>query len=197
MVMDRAMHALTRLDRMEISEITPLVRSWLFKGANLPLAGPFVAQCLESVERWRDVAMQESTNGIDISSFESAGTAYVKPLLLNTQRPLAMSRDMTTAEFFAQILGKNLRWESLGIFFAAAARAAYDTPYFPPLYTTNEQRQKWNRSLTYIGDCCLDTCLALDCLNDLQLVLQYENCIVHSQVDGDQSGFPLGANGTY
>ncbi|KAJ5103640.1 hypothetical protein N7532_004169 [Penicillium argentinense] len=29
--------------------------------------------------------------------------------------------------------------------------------------------------------------LSLDCLNDLQLILQYENFIVHSYVDGDQS----------
>jgi hypothetical protein len=83
--------------------------------------------------------------------------------------------------------GKNLRWESLGIFLTAASRAALDISSFAPLYNSDERRRSLIKALLYIGDCCLETCIALDCLNDLQLVLQYENLIVHSQVDGDQS----------
>lgn len=190
-VTDRAIHALTRLDRIDISKITPLVHLWLDKGTNLPLAEPFVAGCLESVKQWRQLLTSDPM--IEAGDFgpESMGSIYVKALLANTRKPIVMHRGMSPQEFLAQILEKNLRWESLGIFFIAAARAAYDISSFTPLYSTHEQRHRLIKTLTYIGDCCLETCIELDCLNDLQLVLQYENFIVHSQVDGDQSEYCL------
>lgn len=83
--------------------------------------------------------------------------------------------------------GDNVRWESTGIFLAAASRAALDIPFFPALYKSEEQRRDIIRDLARLGDDCLEVCLGLDCLNDLQLVLQYENFIVYSQVYGDQS----------
>ncbi|KAF2012089.1 hypothetical protein BU24DRAFT_485404 [Aaosphaeria arxii CBS 175.79] len=186
-VMDRAMNALMRLDRMDISNITPLVLSWLSKGVNLPLAGPFVPHCLASVAQWRELLSPDCVDESENAGSGGTSPACVKTLLLNTQKSIGMRRDMSTQDYLNQMLGKNLRWESLGIFFVAASRAAYDTPFFTPLYTTKEQRRKLIKALTYIGDCCLETSLALDCLNDLQLILQYESFIVHSQVDGDQS----------
>lgn len=36
-------------------------------------------------------------------------------------------------------------------------------------------------------DRCVDIALSLDCLNDLQLLLQYKNWISHVFIDGDQS----------
>ncbi|KAF4996145.1 hypothetical protein FDECE_12570 [Fusarium decemcellulare] len=180
-VVDKATTALARLRRVDVSKITPLVRFWLGKGVNLPLAEPFVAPCLDAVEQWGEVLGPAA----DSSHMESAET--VLALLANTLKPIIMRRDMTPQEFLAQILGTSLRWESLGILFTAAARAAYDTSRFTLLYTNKEQRRRLVKELTLISDCCLDTCMALDSLNDLQLILQYENLIVHSQVDGDQS----------
>lgn len=190
-VMDKAMHALSRLEKMDISKVTPLVRSWLGRGVNLPLAGPIVIECLWSLEHWREVltpttVIPGESGG---SSFGITSAGYVATLLTNTLRPFALSSHSTRQDFLAQMVESNLRWETLGIFFVAAARAAYDTPYFPPLYTTNEQRRRLMQALTYIGDYCLETSLSLDCLNDLQLILQYENFIVHSHLDGDQSEF--------
>ncbi|KAL3417430.1 hypothetical protein PVAG01_11430 [Phlyctema vagabunda] len=37
------------------------------------------------------------------------------------------------------------------------------------------------------SDSCIEIAISLDCLNDLQLFLQYENFILHSFVEGDQS----------
>jgi hypothetical protein len=188
-VTDKAIHALTRLDRMDILKITPLVHLWLAKGTNLPLAEPFVSGCLESVKQWRQLLISDPA--IEAGDFGpgSMGPMYVRALLANTHKPIVMHRGMSSQDFLAQMLEKNLRWESLGIFFIAAARAAYDISSFTPLYSTHEQRHRLIKTLTYIGDCCLETCIELDCLNDLQLVLQYENFIVHSQVDGDQSEY--------
>ncbi|KAL6922576.1 hypothetical protein FSST1_006602 [Fusarium sambucinum] len=172
---------------MDISKITPLVQSWLEKGVNLPLAGAFVVCCLNSVIRWRQLLTPDPTIESGDKELGSMASIYARALLANTRKPIIMHQDMTTQNFLSQMLETNLRWESLGIFFVAAARAAYDTTHFAPLYSTNEQRHRVIKALTYIGDCCLETCIELDCLNDLQLILQYENFIIHSQVDGDQS----------
>lgn len=191
--MNSAASAFTRIDQIDVSKITPLVRSWIARGANLPLAGPFVIHCLESVEQWRQLLGSVSDNAMPRENLRTStsNAAYVKNLVANTQKVIITRQDMGTEEYLAQMLGENLRWEILGLFFTAAARATYDTAYFPTLYTTHEERRELMKALTSLGDCCLEICLELDFLNDLQLILQYENFIVHSQVDGDQSKLHL------
>src|SRR5690606_28167003 len=110
-----------------------------------------------------------------------------KFLLKNTHVPLNIRADTTLDGFLAQMRGECVRWESLGIFITAATRAALDTISFPPLYSNEGQRRTLITALTALGDSCLEKCLAVDFLNGLQLMLQYENFIVHSQVEGDQS----------
>lgn len=181
---DRANHALSLLDQLQVSGLASLIRFWLKKGVNLALAEPFVETCAEAAVDWRELSTPHGAKVHDAS----VGIAQrARVLLENTHRPLVVHRHSTASEYLSQMSGRNLRWESLGIFLAAASRAALDTSSFAPLYNSDEGRRGLIKALTYIGDCCLETCLALDCLNDLQLVLQYENLIVHSQVDGDQS----------
>jgi hypothetical protein len=67
------------------------------------------------------------------------------------------------------------------------SRATIDIPFFPLLYNTEEQQYNLRRLATKLSDFALEISLSLDCLNDLQLMVQYENFIVHSYVDGDQS----------
>ncbi|KAK0763733.1 hypothetical protein N5P37_003117 [Trichoderma harzianum] len=181
---DRANHALSLLDQLQVSGLASLIRFWLKKGVSLALAEPFVETCAEAAVGWRELSTPVGTNPNDIN----VGIAQrARVLLENTHRPIRVHRHSTPSEYLSQMSGRNIRWESLGIFLAAASRAALDTSSFGPLYNSDEGRRGLIKALTYIGDCCLETCLALDCLNDLQLVLQYENLIVHSQVDGDQS----------
>ncbi|PTB70298.1 hypothetical protein BBK36DRAFT_1164847 [Trichoderma citrinoviride] len=181
---DRANHALSLLDQLQVSRLASLIRFWLKKGVNLALAEPFVETCAEAAVDWRELSTPIGANVHDVG----VGIAQrARVLLENTHRPLVVDRHSTPSDYLSQMSGRNLRWESLGIFLAAASRAALDTSSFAPLYNSDEGRRGLIKALTYIGDCCLETCLALDCLNDLQLVLQYENLIVHSQVDGDQS----------
>lgn len=182
--LDKANHALSLLDQLQVSALASLVRFWLKKGVNLALAEPFVETCIDAAVDWRELSTPPV--GIDAGD-ANATTQRARVLLENTHRPLTFNKHSTPSEYLQQMSGKNLRWESLGIFLAAASRAALDTSSFAPLYNSDERRRGLIKALMYIGDCCLETCLALDCLNDLQLVLQYENLIVHSQVDGDQS----------
>lgn len=179
--LDKAKHALSLLDQLQVPALASLVRFWLKKGVNLALAEPFVETCVDTAVDWGELSIPPMGTDAD------ALTQRARDLLENTHRPLVFHEHSTPSEYLQQMSGKNLRWESLGIFLAAASRAALDTSSFAPLYNSDERRRRLIKALMYIGDCCLETCLALDCLNDLQLVLQYENLIVHSQVDGDQS----------
>lgn len=178
--LEKATYALSLLDQLQISALASLARFWLKKGVNLALAEPFVETCIDAAVDWKDLSTPSNDT-----------TQRARALLENSHRPLIFHKHSTPSEYLQQMSGKNLRWESLGIFLTAASRAALDTSSFAPLYNSDERRRGLIKALMYIGDCCLETCLSLDCLNDLQLVLQYENLIVHSQVDGDQSKFFL------
>lgn len=173
-VVEKAIDALRQFSPTELADLKSLIFVWLDQGTNLPLAEPFVIPFSEVVV--------QAANACNDWVSEHAG-----PLTKNASRPLILHSNTSVEDFFSQLFGEALRWEVLGIFFSAASRAAIDTPSFPTLYTRAGQRWDLIRSVTYIGDCCLEACLAADCLNDLQLVLQYENCVIHSQVDGDQS----------
>lgn len=185
--LEQATSMLGRLDQLDISQLARLVQSWLEQGVNLPLAEPFVAYCSEAATEWT-AQTRPSRSSPD---YHSATRNRVNFLLQNTQRPINVRQDSGFSAFLGQIVGENFRLEALGIFLTAAARAALDTSFFPSLFTSDRQRRTLIRALSFLGDSCLETCLGLDCLNDLQLVLQYENFILHSQVDGDQSqSFP-------
>lgn len=182
-VTDRAVQALRQLSLMDVPELYNLVHSWLDKEVNLPLAEPFVARCAAATKTlWNLVPNSNESQELDAWLSQ-----YARLLLKNTRGRIILSKDSTCEDYFSQMFEDNLRWESLGIFFSAASRAAIDTKVFPSLFTHKQQKQDLVRALTFLVDCCLDASLSLDCLNDLQLILQYENFIIHSQVDGDQS----------
>ncbi|KAJ5607118.1 hypothetical protein N7537_003737 [Penicillium hordei] len=182
-ILEKGLFALSHLDQLDIPNLASLVRSWLERGVNLPLAGPFVPQSLNAVTNWS----KHPKPSWNSSDYRIDARNRVRILLESTQKPIVVQHDSSFELFLSQILGENLRLEALGIFLTAAARATLDTCSFPALFATDRQRRELTKTLCLIGDFCLETCLALDCLNDLQLVLQYENLIVHSQVDGDQS----------
>lgn len=148
---------------------------WLAKGANLALAEPFVAQCTQSVSQ------------LFTYHDENWHLVYARRLLHNSAQPLQFDETSDLASFSAQFLDHNSRWETLGIFFAAVTRATIDIAFFPSLYTTEQEQYTLRRLCTKLCDLALEISLSLDCLNDLQLIMQYENFIVHSYVDGDQS----------
>lgn len=182
----RATHVLGRLSGFDITKLSNLVLAWLDTGANLALAEPFVRGCVDAMLHcpWR-----QSTSSLEPGSFEQtqAFSRRAKSLSKNTYKPITFNSESTFDEYIAQMTGSEIRWETLGIFFAAGAKAASDVEIFASLYVSEERRRKLAKSLTYIGDCCLEICLSIDCLNDLQIVLQYEQFQMHSRIHGDQS----------
>ncbi|CAG7924654.1 unnamed protein product [Penicillium olsonii] len=163
------------LTKYELSAMKDLVVFWLAKGANLALAEPFVNQCTRSVSQ------------LFTYHDENWHLVYARRLLHNSAQPLHFNDSSDLDGFSAQFLDHNSRWETLGIFFAAVSRATIDIPFFPSLYATEQQQYTLRRLCTKLCDFALEISLSLDCLNDLQLIMQYENFIVHSYVDGDQS----------
>jgi hypothetical protein len=155
-----------------------LIMFWLAKGANLALAEPFVNQCAQSVSQ------------LFTYHDDNWHLVYARRLLQNSAQPLHFNDTSDLAGFSAQFLDHNSRWETLGIFFAAVSRATIDIAFFPSLYTTEQDQYTLRRLCTKLCDFALEISLSLDCLNDLQLIMQYENFIVHSYVDGDQSKSP-------
>lgn len=160
-----------------LSSMESFVTFWIEKGINLPLAEPFVALCAKI------------SNYSCLSTFDGPDwhLKLAQKLLANTTRPLEYDGSTSFAEYVAQFTGESTRWETLGIFLSAVLRASIEIPFFPTLYTTeNSQRDLKNKLLALIS-CSLDVCLSLDCLNDLQHVIQYENTITYTYTSGDQS----------
>lgn len=171
------------LSRYTLATMQGLVRFWMARGINLALAGPLVEPCTEAMSYLR-------------SSLPSTDQKECSPMLSthlsqNSQRPLKVSGDSSLSDFTSQFCGSNIRWETLGIFFSAVIRASIDISFFPQLYTTEVEKNELRRLLVKFNRANLDLCLSLDCLNDLQLILQYETFIIYSYVDGDHSKFLL------
>jgi hypothetical protein len=167
-----------------LTSLHNLVKFWRAKDVSLAGAEPFVDLCADS------------SNYTSLSDFQGSEwhLQLATRLSQNTAQPLEFNRNSTISSYSAQFIGINTRWETLGIFLSAAIQATRDVPFFPSLYTTSSRNGELRRLLTSLSDCSLHICLSADRLNDLQLVLQYENFIVHSYVDGDQSRSQLPAD---
>ncbi|VUC24616.1 unnamed protein product [Clonostachys rosea] len=154
-----------------------LVKGWLATGANLALTESFTEQCAESAELILTGAQLGSRTAIEVS----------RDLFTHSCQPLVVNSSTTIEDFTAQFTNDNSRWESLCLFFISVSRAALTFRCHSPPFDSEKQRRNLRRLSMYYADRCLDMSLMLDCLNDLQLMLQYENFILHTLIDGDQS----------
>ncbi|KAF2655684.1 hypothetical protein K491DRAFT_410576 [Lophiostoma macrostomum CBS 122681] len=160
----------------QIPSFVDLVRVWLEKGVNLALAGPFTKHLADTM-RYLFVDSGRTSDAMSVS----------KQLFSNTCLPLTVNDRTNFQSYCVNFCRVNARWETLGLFFVAVARAVADVPFFEPLHICKKQRRDVQSLAMLHADRCLEISLSLDCLNDLQLFLQYENFIIHAQMDGDQS----------
>ncbi|KAK1855964.1 hypothetical protein CCHR01_01346 [Colletotrichum chrysophilum] len=154
-----------------------LVKTRLGTGANLALAASFTEQCTLTAER----LLSPSSDRFDAAEISAS-------LFKSSCRPLEVVTSTTSEAFCSQFNGGAARWETLALFCISVSRAllACRSWAMPPFDTQNE-RCRVQTLFMHFADSCVDICLSLDCLNDLHLVLQYENYIIHSLIDGDQS----------
>lgn len=120
------------------------------------------------------------------SAFQDARECS-RELFTGSREPLRNESSLSLEDFCNSFCEARVRWETLGIFFTVVSRATIDITHFEDLFISQQQRQKIRMLGTHFSDCCLNLALSLDCLNDLQLFLQYETFINHSIVNGDQS----------
>ncbi|KAK8150906.1 hypothetical protein G3M48_004586 [Beauveria asiatica] len=158
---------------VSIESCCSLILAWTARGSSLPLAGPFLDHCIGTM---RQLFPNQGQTAV-------ASTELSRSLFYHTSRPVDMASSTTLHDFQAQFGHQRCRWETFGFFFTAASRAAIEMSKFD---SAREYRDLQRLGMN-LSDLSLDIALSLDCLNDLQLVLQYENWILHSFVDGDQS----------
>ena len=163
-----------------------LVHAWVDKAINLPVAEPFT---LSSADAACSAIIQQGleTEG-EPTDYQSAAATSTR-LFSQSCQPLTVGLDDTINAFGELFCRELARWETLGVFFTAVSRATIDITQFDGLYVSEQERRALRKLAMRLSDTCLDLALSLDCLNDLQLILQYENFILHSLVDGDQSKF--------
>lgn len=111
--------------------------------------------------------------------------AYARKLLRNSMLPLFVHVPGLES-FCSQFLGANTRLETIGLIICSVIRAASEVHVFPALYLDNAHRQYLVSLAARLTNVIVEAILSLDKLNDLQLVLQYENFISHSFVFGVQ-----------
>ncbi|KAL4962740.1 uncharacterized protein BDV14DRAFT_202560 [Aspergillus stella-maris] len=173
-------------DMLLVQRAADALKQLLSTGANLSLTGGILQHCIA-----QGTNINDTTITLPIPPASSPTDWHIlntKYLLANSSMPLqATHHPSTFAGFCAPFSGSNFRWETMGILLSAVTRAALDTPVAPPLYMNQERRYALRTLCTRVADYALEVALSLDCLNDLQLFLQYENWIVQTHVYGDHS----------
>ena len=165
---------------LPMESCTALVEAWLEKGTNLALAAPFTRSCLAMVK-----SIFSARREFGISEAISVSSSLLQGTCTPVKLTGAASRDDIT-ELFSR---EQPRWEALCLFCTAVARAASDSPHQLRFVGSEADRKILQEQGMELSDRCLDLIISLDCMNDLQAVLQYENFIAHSHVHGDQSKF--------
>lgn len=161
-----------------------LTETWTGRGINLPLAEPFTMLCASAA--CNAIGICDDGLSGPLGGFQTS-VLTSKQLFTHTCKSLNAQIEDTVETFCDLFCRTNSRWETLGVFFTAVSRATIDITQFDGLYNSERERRILRRLAMRYSDTCLDIALSLDCLNDLQLILQYENFILHSLVDGDQS----------
>lgn len=162
---------------LDVAACNALLDAWLSTGVDLALATTLTQHCAKATHDLLTSSLNQTEDVLRAT----------RSLLRCSYLPLTPYAIDSLEGFQTQFCQGNTRWEALGLFFTAVARAAGDVRSFDSIYGTESARRRFQKLTIYFSDQCLDLCISLDCLNDLQLVLQYENFIAHACIDGDQS----------
>lgn len=154
-----------------------LVSFWLGKGTNLILAGLLTEPCVKSV----------ANELASLTDDPASHSLLSRRLFENSAKSHVFPRTATFTDYCEEVCQANIRWETLVIAFVALGRASIDMPYYPPLYSLQAELEAFQKLVTGFADSCLEVVLSLGRMEDLLLICQYENWILHSVIDGDQS----------
>jgi hypothetical protein len=167
------------LSKFDPSSFRHLITFWRATKVNLTLAEPLIDTCLRALDDLQSIDSERSGTS-------DSCLAYARSLLRNSSKPLNIHASIDLKSFCDQFLDSNTRLETIGLLFCAIIRAASEIFLFPPLYIDMCRRQELLSMAVKLTNIIVEVILSLDMLNDLQLMMQYENFISHSFVFGVQ-----------
>ena len=182
--LDKGAHLIHDMaSRVDAEAFKGLVSFWLTKGTNLVLGGFLTEACVSNVT--------DTLGSLpdDLVSRNQLARSFFK----NSSRRHVFSRTTTLASYVEDVSQTNIRWEALIIALVALGRASIDVPHYPGLYTTQAEQDVFQKLVTSLSDSCLELALSCDRMDELLLICQYENWILHSVIDGDQSELTFGS----
>ncbi|KAJ8110966.1 hypothetical protein OPT61_g6327 [Boeremia exigua] len=162
--------------------LSQLLGFWRATQANLTVSEPLIDICRRALDD-----LQPCLDSISTINDSDPYITYATRMLHNTAQPLFIHPNLNPEEFCEQFLDSNMRLETIGILLCAIIRAASDIRIFPPLYVDFPRRRNLILLAAKLANIIVEAALSIDMLNDLQLILQYENFISHSFVFGVQS----------
>ncbi|KAI3318158.1 hypothetical protein HD806DRAFT_319595 [Xylariaceae sp. AK1471] len=130
-------------------------------------------------------ALVASTENLDISSDERIKDT-VKRISANTQEAIICDGQENFSTYCDQFTGQNLRWESLGIFFALLSSSAMLLPRSDPLVQKSRlSAVDLAAQLVQASSSCLELWRTSGPINDIAVMLMYQHLIVTSLHFGD------------
>ena len=173
----------------DFEHLRDMYTDWLQEVGDLPLMGPFVPACAESIK-------MDILEKFDIDS-EQGQLEASKTIFNITGRPFKIPRSCTLQGFHKLFTGDNLRWEAIGHFFTACGLACMNMQYNDPrlgfVGRTPPRKLSLSHRLLDASNACVTFCQETGCLNDIGMLLAHENCTLMSQVLGDASKYHASA----
>ena len=168
----------------EFPTYEPFIQQWVEYSKGIALIASFMPECVASIKRdlYHPFVRAKSGRALLHAS---------EMLFKNSSKPLKMPPNMAFQQYHILFTGENLRWEAIGMLFAAVGLSAStmlaaDTTLDMTKTASVNQKSLASRMLE-ASDVCIAFCEQTGHLNDPQMWLIYENFLLMSQVVGDSS----------
>ena len=162
----------------------PFLEQWLDYARGIALTSPFIPQCL--------ISIKSDLYNPFVRAKSGRALLYASEMLFkNSSKPLKMPSNMTFQQYHTLFTGENLRWEAIGMVFAAVGLSASIMVAADATLELTKTASTDKRSLAHRMLEASDSCIAFleqtGHLNDPQMWLIYENFLLMSQIVGDSS----------
>ncbi|KAM5521470.1 hypothetical protein FOXYSP1_15361 [Fusarium oxysporum f. sp. phaseoli] len=149
---------------LSLSSCYFMLQQWPAQDANLALARIVVDKCVKTMQHLFQENPETSINNVETA----------KLLFAKSVSPITTDSAATLEDHASQFCQKSARWETLGLFPTAVSRAAIDMTEAQGSCKANMTCCGLSRLAMQLSDAFLDIAVSFDCLNDLQVLLQYK-----------------------
>lgn len=161
-----------------------IAQRWAKDACDYSLIVPHFLACVESIER--DIYLPFVANRSESSLIKAS-----EKLFAAFSRHIKIVPGCKFEEFPEEFTGKNIRWETLGVFFTAVGLGIMQIPATDPLLDFVGRQADAKRGLCRrildASNSCITFSDEAGHLSDLSIALLIDNCVLMSQVLGDAS----------